>query len=176
MWDLDQKEGWAPKNWCLRTVVLEKTLQSPLDSKEIKPVNPKGNQPYIFIGRTDAEADTTVLWSLDANSQFIGKAPDAGKDWGQEEKAQTEDEMIGWHYWFKGHESEQTLGDSEGQGSLVCCSSWGCKELGMTYQLNNNNNKLLLFKWKRWEIESNKNIFLRKSGHQTKLDFVILNP
>ena len=118
MWELDHKESWALKNWCFRTVVLKKTLESPLDSKEIKPVNPKGNQPWIFIRRTDAEAPT--FWPLDAQSQLIGKDPDAGKDWGQE-KGVTEYEMIAWHHWPNGQEFEK-LGDIEGQGSLGCCS------------------------------------------------------
>ena len=151
----------------------EDSWESPGEQGD-KPTSPKGNQPWIFIGRTDAEAEAPIVWPPDAKSQLIGEDPDAGKDWGQ--KRATEDEIVGWHHRLNGNEFEQAPGDSEGQGSLVCCSSWGCKELGMTYQLNNNNNKLLLFKWKRWEIESNKNIFLRKSGHQTKLDFVILNP
>ena len=112
MWELDHKEGWAPKNWCFQTVVLEKTLKSPLDSKKIKTVNPKGNQPWIFIGKTDAEAEAPILWPLDAKSQLIGKDPDAGKDWGQEEKGVTEDEMVGWHHQLNGHEFEQILGDS----------------------------------------------------------------
>ena len=115
--------GWAPKNWCVQTVVLEKTLERPLDSK-IKPINPKGNQPWIFIGRTDAEAKAPILWSPDVNSQLIGKNPDAGKDWGQEEKRATEDEMVGWHHQLNGHELEQSPGDSEGQGSLAYCGSW----------------------------------------------------
>ena len=105
MWELDCEEGWAPKNWCFWTVVLENTLESPLDTKEIKPVNSKGNQSWIFIGSTDAEAP--ILW-----------LPDAGKDWGQEKKGTTEDEMIGWHHRLNARESEQTPGDSEGQGSL----------------------------------------------------------
>ena len=99
MWELDHKEGWAPKNWCFPTVVLEKTLESPMDCKEIKPVNSKGNQPWIFIGRTDAEAEAPILWSPDAKSRLIGKDPDSGKDWGQEEKEATEDEMVGRHHW-----------------------------------------------------------------------------
>ena len=94
MWELDQKEGWAPKNWCFQTVVLEKTLESPLDSKEIKPVNPKGNQPLIFVAKTDAEAETPILWLPDVKSHLIGKDPDAGKDWGQKEKRAAEDEMV----------------------------------------------------------------------------------
>ena len=128
MWELDHKEGWEMKNWCFWIVVLEKTLESPLDSKEIKPVNPKGNQPWMFIGRTDAEAEDLILWPPDANSQLIGKDPDAGKDWGQEEKGVTEDEMVRWHHQLTGHKFEQTTGDSEGQGSLVCCGPWGHKE------------------------------------------------
>ena len=132
MCELDHKEGWAPKNWHLWTVVLEKTLESPLDSKEIKPVYPKGNQPWIFIGRTDAEAEASVLWPPDAKSWLTGKDPDAGKDWGQKEKGMTEDEMVGWYQWLSGHEFEQTQGDSEGQGSLACCSWWSWKELNTT--------------------------------------------
>ena len=129
MWEIDHKEGWVLKNWCFQTVVLEETLGSRLDCKEIKPVNPKGNQPWIFTGRTDAEAEAPIFWPLGAKSQLTGKDPDAGKDWGQEEKGVTEVEIVGWHHWLNGHEFEQTLGDSEGQGSLTCCSSWACKEL-----------------------------------------------
>ena len=135
MWELDHKKGWAPKNWCLQIVVLEKTPESPLHSKEIKPANLKGNHLWIFIGRTDAEAETPVFWSSDINSSLIGKVPDAEKDWGQEKRA-SEDEMAGWHYHCNGHELEQTLGDGEGQGSLVCCSPWGHKESETTEQLN----------------------------------------
>ena len=123
MWELDHKEGQAPKSGCFRTVVLEKTLESPLDSKEIKPVNPKGNQPWVFTGRTEAE--TPIPWPPDVKSWLTGKDPDAGKDWRQEEKG---DEMVGWHHWLNGHEFEQTPGVGDGQGSLVCCSSWGHKE------------------------------------------------
>ena len=114
MWELDHKEGRWPKNWCFWTVVLEKTLQSPLDSKEIKLVNPKGNQPWILIRKTDAEADAPVLWPPDVNSQLIGNDPDAGKDWEQEEKRVTEDETVGWDHLLNGHEFEQTPGDGEG--------------------------------------------------------------
>ena len=114
-------EDWVPKNWCFWTMMLEKSLESRLDSKEVKPVNPKGNQPWTFIGRTDADA--LILWLPEAKSQFIGKDPDAWKDWGQEEKGVTEDEMVGWHLQPNGHKSEQTLGDSEGQGSLACCKT-----------------------------------------------------
>ena len=130
MWELDHKEGWVPKNWCFWTVVLEKTLESPLDCREIKPVNPKGNQPWIFIQSTDAEA--LILWPPDVKSQLTGKDPDAGRDWGQEEKGATEDEIFGRHHRLNGHEFEQTAGDGEGQGSLVCCSSRSCKESDMT--------------------------------------------
>ena len=112
-------------------------LESPLDCKEIKPFNSKGNQPWIFIGRTDAEAP--VLWPPDAKSRLIGKDPDAGKNWGQEEKRATEDEMVGWYHWLNGREFEQTLRVTEGQGSLVCCSPWGHKLSDTTQQLNNNN-------------------------------------
>ena len=120
MQHLDHKAGWALKNWCFQTVMLEKTLESPLDSKEIKLVNPKGNQPWIFIGRPDVEAPK--LCSPDAEIWLIGKDPDAGKDWRQEEKGMTEDEMVGWHHWLNGHEFEQRPGDGDGQGSLACCS------------------------------------------------------
>ena len=123
MWELDHKEGWELKNWCFPTVVLEKILESPLDCKEIKSVNFKGNQAWIFIGRTDAEAP--ILWPPDAKSQLVGKDPDAGKDWRQEEKVMTEDEVVGWHHRLDGHEFEQPLGDGEGQESLACCSPWG---------------------------------------------------
>ena len=128
MWKLDCEESWALKNWCFWTVLLEKTRESPLDCKEIKPVYPKGNQSWIFVGRTDAEAEALVLWPPDAKSWLIEKDPDAGKDWRQKEKGVTEDEMVGWHYWLNGHEFEQTQEDSDGQRSLECCSSWGRKE------------------------------------------------
>ena len=136
MWELDHKESWARKNWCFWIAVLEKSVESPLDSKEIKQVNPKGNQPWIFIGRTDAE--TPILWPPDAKSRFIGKGPDAGKDWRQEVKGTTEDKMVGWHHQLDGHELEQAPGDGKGQGNLACCSPWGRKESDTTEQLNNN--------------------------------------
>ena len=113
--------------------------EGPLDSKEIKSVNLKGNQPWIFIGKNDAEAEAPILWPPDEKSWLIRKDPDAGKDWGQEEKGATEDEMVGWHHWLNGHEFEQAPEDGEGQGSLVCCSSQGLKESATTEQLNNNN-------------------------------------
>ena len=127
MWGLDHKESWALKNWCFWTLVLEKTLESHLDWKEIQPVNPKGNLSWIFIGKTNVEAETPILWPPDAQNWRIGKDPDAGKDRRREEKRTTEDEMVGWHHWLDGHESEQAPGAGDGQGSLVCCSPWGCR-------------------------------------------------
>ena len=114
MWELDYKESWALKNWCSWTVVLEKTLESPLDCKEIQPVHPRGDQSWIFIGRTDAETETPILWPPDAKNWLVGKDPDAGKDWRQEEKGTAEDEMVGWHHWLNGHEFEQALGVGDG--------------------------------------------------------------
>ena len=133
--ELGYKESWALKNWCFWTVVL-KTLESHLDCKEIKPVHPKGNQSWIFTGRTDAEAETLILGPPDANNWLIWKYPDAGKDWRQEEKGMTEDEMVGWQHWLDGHEFELALGVGDGQGGLVSCSPWGRKELDMTEWLN----------------------------------------
>jgi len=128
MWELDCKEGWAPKNWCFWTVVLEKTLESPLDCKEIHPVHSEVDQPWDFFGRNDAEAETPVLWPPHAKSWLIGKDSVVGRDWGQEEKGTTEDEMAGWHHWLDGRESEWTPGVGDGQGGLACCDSWGRKE------------------------------------------------
>ena len=125
-----------PQENCFWTVVLKKTLESPLDCKEIKPVNPQGNQSGIFTGRTDAEAETAIFWPPDAKSRLIGKDPDAGKDWRQEEKGTTEDEMVGWCHQLDGHESGQALGAGDGQEGLTCCSPWGHKELRMTERLN----------------------------------------
>ena len=136
MWELDCKESWVLKNWCFWSVVLEKTLESPLDCKEIKPVNLKGNQSWIFIRRTDAEAEAPILWLPDGTNWLIGEDPCAGQDWRQEEKGMTENKMVGWHHWLNGLECEQTPGDSEGQGSLVCCSPWGHKEMDVTERLN----------------------------------------
>ena len=132
-WDCE--ESWAQKSWCFWIVVLEKTLESPLDSKEIQPVHPKGDQSWVFIGRTDA-GSTPVLWPPHAKSWLIGKDPDAGRDWRQEEKGMTEDEMAGWHHWLDGHEFGWTLGVGDGQGGLACCSPWGHKELDTTERLN----------------------------------------
>ena len=126
----------VPKNWCFWTVVLEKTLASPLDCKEIQPVHLKGDQSWVFNGRTDAEAETPILWSPHAKSWLIGKDPDAGRDWGKEEKGTTEDEMAWWHHWLNAHEFGWTPGVSDGQGGLRCCDSWGHEELDMTEWLN----------------------------------------
>ena len=123
MWELDHKEGWMPKNWCFWTVVLKKTLESPLDCKEIKPINPKENQPWMFTGKTDAEVEAPTLWLPELKSQLTGKDPDAGKDWWQEEKGSTEEEMVRWRHRLNGHEFEQTPEGSEGQGTLACCCS-----------------------------------------------------
>ena len=138
MWELDCEESWVPKKWCFWTVVLEETLESPLDWKEIKSVSPKGNPSWILIGRTDAEAEAPMLWPPDAKSQIIRKDPGAGQNWRQEEKGMIEDELVGWHHWHNGHEFDQTPEDRERQGSLVCCSPWDCKELDTTEWLNNN--------------------------------------
>ena len=121
-------------NWCFQTVIVEKTLESPLDCKDIQPVHPKGNQSWIFIGRTDAEAETPIFWPPHVKSWLIGKDPDAGRDWGQEEKGTTEDEMAGWHHWLNAHEFGWTSGVGDGQGGLAC--KVGCKELDTTEQLN----------------------------------------
>ena len=136
MWELDCEEGWALKNWCFWTVVLEKTLESPLDCKEIQPVHSEGDQLWDFFGRNDAKAEAPVLWPPHAKCWLIGKDSDAGRDWGQEEKGTTEDEMAGWHHWLDGHEFEQAVGVGDGQGSVTCCTSWGCKESDTTERLN----------------------------------------
>ena len=135
MWELDHKESWELKNWCFWNVVLEKTLESPLDFKEIQTVHPKGNQSWVFNGRTDVEAETPIFWPLDAKSWLIWKDPDAGKDWGQEEKGMTEDEMAGWHHRLHGHEFGWTPGVGDGQRGLMCCNSWGRKESDTTERL-----------------------------------------
>ena len=136
MWELDCEESWVQKNWCFWTVVLENTLESPLAYKEIQPVHPKGDQSWVFIGRTDVEAETPVLWPPDANSWLIWKNPDAGKDWGQEGKGMTEDEMVGWHHQLGGHVFGWTPGVGDGQGGLACCGSWGRKVSDLTERLN----------------------------------------
>ena len=127
MWELNYKEGWALKNWCFLTVILEKTPESPLDYKEIQPIHSKGDQSWVFIGGTHAEAETPILWPPDEKRWLIGKDRDVGKDWGQEEKGMTEDEMVGWHHQVNGHGFGWTLGVGDGQGGLACCSPWGQK-------------------------------------------------
>ena len=132
MWEFDYKERWGPKNWCFLSVVLEKTLESPLDCMEIKSVNPKGNQSWILIGSADAEVEAPILLPSDVKCQLTGKNPDAGKYWGQEKKGTTEDEMAGWHHRLNGHGFGWTPGVGDGQGGLACCGSWGRKELDTT--------------------------------------------
>ena len=134
MWELDYNESWVPKTCCFWTVVLEKTFESPLDYKKIQPVHPKGNQSWIFTGRT--EAQTPILWPRVAKNWLTGKAPDAGKDWRWEEKVRTEDEMVGWQHRLDGREFGHALGVGDGQGSPACCIPWGGKELDTTEQLN----------------------------------------
>ena len=136
MWALDHNEGWAPKNWCFWIVVLEKTLESPLDFMEIQPVHPKGDQSWVFIRRNDVEGETPILWPPDAKSWLIWKDPDARKDRGEEEKETTEDEMVGWHHQLDGYGFGWNLGVCDGQGGLACCGSWVHKELDTTERLN----------------------------------------
>ena len=145
MWELDYKESWAPKNWCFWTVVLEKTLESSLDSKDIKPVNPKGNQSWIFIGRTDAEVETPIVWSPDAKNRLIGKDPNAGKDWMQEGEGMTEDEIVGWHHWLEAHEFEQAPGVGDGQGSVL--QSMGLQRVGHDWATELTELKLNIILW-----------------------------
>ena len=147
IWELDHKEGWVSKNWCFWIVVLEKTLESPLDYKEVKPISPKRNQSWIFIGRTDAEAETPILWPHVVKRWLTGKDP--GKDGRQEEKGATENEMVEWYHWLNGNEFGQALGNGEGQGRLACCSPWVCKKSDMTGWLKNNNSfESVKWKWK----------------------------
>ena len=127
MWELDCEESWTLKNWWFWTVVLEKTLESPLDCKEIQTVHSKGDQSWVFFGRTDAKAETPILWPPHVKGWLIGKDSDAERDWGQEEKGMTEDEVVGWHHGLDGHEFEWIPGVGDGQGGLVCCDSWGCR-------------------------------------------------
>ena len=136
MCELEYKESWVLRSWCFWTVVLQKTLESPLDCKEIQPVLSEGDQSWVFFGRNDAKAETPVLWPAHAKSWVIGKDSDAGRDWGQEEKGITEDEMAGWHPWLDRRESEWTPGVGDGQGGLACCDSWGHKESDTTERLN----------------------------------------
>ena len=136
MRELNCEESWAPKNWCFWTVMLEKTLESPLDCKEIQPVHSKGNQSWVFIGRTDVKAETPILQPPHVKSWLIGKDPDAGRDWGQEERETTEDEMTGGHHWLNAHEFGWALGVGDREGGLACCNSWGCKESDTSEPLN----------------------------------------
>ena len=156
---MDRKEGWALKNLWFWIVVLEKTLESPLDCKDIKPVNLKGNQSWILIGRTDTEAEAPILWPPDAKKWLIGKDPEAGKDWRREEKGTTEDEMVGWHHRLDAHEFEQALGVGDGQGGLASCRPWGHKESDTTEQLNWWCLLCILNRDKRVEIGSGVGVF-----------------
>ena len=170
MRELDHKESWLPKNWCFWTVVLEKTLESPLDCKEIQPVHPKGDQSWIFIGRTDAEAP--ILCPHGVKNWLIWKDSDAGKDRGQEEKETTEDEMVGWHHLLDGCEFEQSPGVGNGQGSLVCCSPRGCKEFDMTERLNWTDPCLdtsSLTGWVLWDVDSALNQYLWKKREGSRI-------
>ena len=152
MWELDYKEGWAPKNWCFWTVVLEKSLKSPLDCKEIQPVHSEGDQPWDFFGRNDVKAETPVVWPPHAKSWLIGKDSDAGRDWGQEEKG-----MTGWHHSLGGRESQWTPGIGDGLGGLACWDSWGCRvghdwvtELNWTEDVIKFCSKILLNNYNDW--------------------------
>ena len=136
MWDLDCEESWAPKNWCFWTVVSENTLESPLDCRATQPVHSEGDQSWVFFGRTDAKAETLVLWPPHVKSWLTGKDSDAGRDWGQEEKGTTEDEMAGWYHRLDGREFEWTPGVGDGKGGLACCNSWCRKESDMPERLN----------------------------------------
>ena len=162
-------KSWTLKNWCFWTVVVKTTLESPLDYKEIQPVHPKENQPWIFIGRTDAEAGAPLLWPPDAKNWLIGKYLDAGKDWRQEEKGLTEDEMVGWHHQLYGHEFQQAPGIGDRQGSLACCDSWGRKESDMTEEteLNWISNHSIIFK------TVNKKLFNFIHCFNHKVDFLV---
>ena len=153
-------ESWTKKrveHWkidAFELLVLEKTLENSLNSKDIKPVNPKGNQSWILIGRTDAKAEAPILWPPDAKIWLIWKDPDAGKDWRQEMKWATEDEVVGWYHWLNGHGFEQALGDDDGQESLACCSPWGCKESGTTEWLNNNKRRWTFKMRHQWRFQN----------------------
>ena len=161
MWELDHKESWVPKNWCFWTVLLEKTLESPLDCKEI---HPKGNQSWIFIQRAEAVAETPILWPHDVKNWLTGKDPDAEKDWRQEEKGMTEDEMVGWHHWLDGHEFEYATGIGDGQGSLSCYSPWGHKESDTTVNWLRRKQMLYITNWwnRKWRNSKEKPIECQK--------------
>ena len=145
MWELDCEESWALKNWCFWSVVLEKTLENPLDCKEIQSVHPKGDESWVFIGSTEVEAETPILQLPDAKSWLIWKDSNAEKDWGQEEKGTTEDKMVGWHHQLNGHGFGWTPGVGDGQGGLVCCGSWGHKESDTTEQLNWTDSNIIIY-------------------------------
>ena len=166
MWELDYKESWAPKNGCFGTVMLEKTLESPSDWKEIQPVHPKGNQSWIFIGRTDAKAETPILWPPDVKNWLTGKDPDAGKDWRQEEKGTIADEIVGWHHSLDGHEFKLALGVGDGQGRLACCSPWGCQESDTTQRLNWTD---IIIQWK-WIWKCRWNGFFSRKIQMNKIN------
>ena len=144
IWELDRKESRGPKNWCFWTVLIEKTLESPLDCKEIHLIHPKGSQSWMFIGRTDAKAEAPILWPPDVKNWLIGKDPDTGKDWRWEEKGVTEDGMVVWHHWLDGHEFEQALRVGDEHGSLACCTPWGHKESDMGHNWANELNWVVL--------------------------------
>ena len=171
MWELDCEESWVSKNWCFWTVLLEKTLESPLDCKEIQPVHSEGDQPWDFFGRNDAKAESPVLWPPQAKSWLIGKDSDAGRDCGQEEKGMTADEMAGWHHWHNGHGSEWIPGVGDGQGGLACCDSWGLKESDTTEQLNwtelsTSTFSLLLHRWMH-QLPSNSHCYASALSSQS---------
>ena len=169
---IDRKEGWAPNNWCFSLIMLEKTLESPLDSKEIKPVNLKENQSWIFIERTDAEAEDPIFCPFDVKSWLTGNDHDAGKDWEQEEKRVTEDEMVGWHHWLHEYELEQSPGDGEGQGSLAWCNPWIAKSLTRLFNCTTKLFRNWSWGWKCWMtcptqhslqmMEPNRSLHIRK--------------
>ena len=160
MWELDCEESWAPKYWCFWSVVLEKTLESPLDCKEIQPVHSKGDQPWVFFGRNDVEAETLVFWPPHAKSWLIGKDSDAGRDLGQEEKGMTKDEMAEWHHWLDGRELEWTPGVGDEQRGLACCNSWGPKESDTTEWLN-----WTELNWMTFEKKSKDHVSLKVPGY-----------
>ena len=167
MWELDCEESLALKNWCFWTVVLEKTLESPLDCKEIQPVHSKGDQSWVFIGRTDVETETTIFWPPDMMSWLIWEDPDAGTDRGQEEKGTTEDEVVGWHHRLNGHGFEYSLGLGDGQRGLTCCGSWGCKESYMIERQNWSELRVIVEKSGSWESEMRADS--RFSHHKVKM-------
>ena len=172
MWELDHKENWALKNWWFWTVVLEKTLESPLDCKEIQSVHPKGNKSWIFIGRDDAKAETPILWPPDEKNWLLGKGSVAEKDWRQEAKGRTEDEMVGWHHRLNGYEFEQAPGVSDGQGSLACWSPWSCQELATTERVNWTEKVIIICfpqSFPFWKILNEYNVMsqLSRGSHET---------